>query len=128
MTEHNSIESLLQEADNLLAGGDWEGARELYRQAVGLEPNDIAIRERVLEAAKQALDFQVIIGQDMALAELFVAGDEADKAIDSYKDILNLEKFAQNSGIHGSQLSDIQNLVAQVKPEIFAMSSLGNVT
>ena len=124
MTEHNSIESLLQEADNLLAGGDWEGARELYRQAVGLEPNDIAIRERVLEAAKQALDFQVIIGQDMALAELFVAGDEADKAIDSYKDILNLEKFAQNSGIHGSQLSDIQNLVAQVKPEIFAKTGV----
>lgn len=120
MTDRSNMESLIQQADELVGAGNWEEAREIYKQVVSQDPNDVNIRESVLSAAKKALDFQVIISQDMALAELFAAEGEAEKAIDSYKDILNLEKMAQSQGINGDRLSEIQNLVAQVKPEIFA--------
>ncbi len=124
MTDRSEIEALIQEAEESMAADNWEGAREIYKQVVSQDPNDVDVRERVLAAAKKALDFQVIIGQDMALAELFVANGEADKAIDSYKDILNLEKLAQSQGITGNKLANIQALVAQVKPEIFAKTGI----
>ena len=124
MTDRSEIEALIQEAEESMAADNWEGAREIYKQVVSQDPNDVDVRERVLAAAKRALDFQVIIGQDMALAELFVANGEADKAIDSYKDILNLEKLAQSQGITGNKLANIQALVAQVKPEIFAKTGI----
>ena len=107
MTDRSEIEALIQEAEESMAADNWEGAREIYKQVVSQDPNDVDVRERVLAAAKKALDFQVIIGQDMALAELFVANGEADKAIDSYKDILNLEKLAQSQGITGNKLANI---------------------
>lgn len=124
MTDRSNIESLIKKADELMAANSWDEAREIYKQVVSIDPNDIDVRERVLSAAKQALDFQVIIGQDMALAELFVADGNAERAIESYKDILNLEKFAQSKGVRGGKLSDIQTSVAGVKPEIFAKTGM----
>ena len=69
MTDRSEIEALIQEAEESMAADNWEGAREIYKQVVSQDPNDVDVRERVLAAAKKALDFQVIIGQDMALAE-----------------------------------------------------------
>lgn len=124
MTDHSNIESLIQSADALVAEGNWGEAREVYKEAVSQDPNNIEIRERVLNAAKKFFDFQVVINQDMDLAELFVSGGNVERAIESYKDILNLEKYAQSNNIRGAKLSEIQTLVAQAKPEIFAKTGV----
>lgn len=124
MADHSSVETLIQNAEALIKDGRLDEARKLYKQAVEQNPEDVGIRESVLQATKKALDFQTVINQNMALAELFVARDETDRAIDSYKDILNLEKYAQNNGVRGAQLGEVQNLVARAKPEIFAKTGM----
>lgn len=120
MVEPNSSTALIQQADQLATSGQWEEARNLYHQAVEVADDGVEVYEHLLKVATNVGDYGEVISCNMAMAELFVQRGEGNLARYRYKEIINLEKFARNQGLKGTQLGEIQTLAAKVKPEIFA--------
>ncbi len=120
MADRKKIDTLIQQGDQLAAQGRWDQAMGAYGQALELAPEDVQLRDHILEAATRRGDYGEVISQCMALAELFAAQGEVDQAIERYKIIVNLEQSVRKKGFGGEEASEIQNRVAQVKPEIFS--------
>lgn len=120
MADRTQIEALIHQADGAAENGKWDEALSLYREALEIAPKDVETREHFLKSAVAVGDYAEVIGQNMALAELYVAAGDVSKARERYRDIINLEKFAREEGLQGAQLGEIQASVSQVKPEIFA--------
>jgi len=120
MPDRKKIEGLIQQGDQKAGQGRWDEALADYRQALELAPEDVGIRDHILEAATARGDYSEVVGQCMALAELFASRGEADQAVERYKVIVNLEQSLRKKGFGGEEAAEIQNKVAQVKPEIFS--------
>ncbi len=110
---------LIEQADQLASEARWNEARELYHQALQAHPGDMELHLHVLDMATQAGDYAEIISRNMAVAELCAQNGEYDAARSRYKDVIDLEQEARNGNARINP-SELVNLVAQVKPEIFA--------
>jgi tetratricopeptide (TPR) repeat protein len=65
------VSSLASQGDDALAGGDYSGAIEMYRQALTAKPNDAAIKAKVAKAkAAQKLEYE----------KQFAVGERAETA------------------------------------------------
>ena len=119
MADRRKIEALIQQGDQLAAQARWDQAMVAYRQVLDLAPEDLAVREHVLNAAARRGDYGEVISQCMALAELAASQGDEEEAIRRYQDVLNLEQSVRKKGFGGEEAAEIQGRVALVKPEIF---------
>lgn len=120
----NNLEQWIQHADTLATQGRWDDALAVYRKILEHEPRNLDVRERVISISIKKGDYQEVIHQHIDCAEIFRLEGDAEAAIDCYDKILRLEETVQNKGAsfrpgQGDDLSHVQALVAQVKPEIF---------
>ncbi len=120
----NTLEQWIQHADALATQGRWDDALAVYHRILEHDPRNLDVRERVISISIKKADYQEVIHQHMTCAEIFRVDGDPEAAIDCYDKILRLEETVQNKGAaikpgQGDDLSHVQALVGQFKPEIF---------
>lgn len=119
MADRRKIEALIQQADALAGQGKWDAALEIYRQVLESTPDDVQVREHVLNIAQKRGEYGEVVNQYMALAEIFASQGEDQEAMARYQEIQKLEESVRKKGFGPQEAAEIQARVAQVKPQIF---------
>lgn len=119
MADSSNSMAMIEQADGLAAEGDWAKAVNIYHSLMQESPQSVELQQHVLDMARQAGDYAEVIDRNMVIAELLVQQGEYDQARFRYKDVIDLEQEAKSGG-NQALANDLLNLIAQVKPEIFA--------
>lgn len=109
---------IARQAKELLRQGQWPQAMALYRQLIEHFPADLDLRRHVLLSAFKRKDYQEVLTQTLALAELAFAEGDVHAGLERYGEVLRLPELV--AGDQGPEAADhVAKLVEPLKADIY---------
>jgi tetratricopeptide (TPR) repeat protein len=113
------FDEYINEAQRYVAEGDYDGAIQMYKGALGEDPINEDIRREIINLNIRRGDYQQVIVEYFDWAEVCQAENEIDNAISTYREILNLENILVNTA-RDDEISD--EIITQIRETIQAAS------
>lgn len=120
MSEQSIIEQWIAHGNRLAAAGRWDEALDAYQKVSEHDQHNLEVRNHIISICIKKGDYQEVILQHIDCAEILTMQGQRQQAIERYEAILRLEETVQlNAQIKGDAVSQVRQLVAQYKPEIY---------
>lgn len=116
------IRQWIEHGNALATQGRWDEAIEAYQKVLEADPHNLDVRGYIINISIKKGDYNEVIHQHMDCAEIFHLQGDREAAIDRYEEILRLQETVESQGSSlraGDDVSQVQHLVGQVKPEIY---------
>ncbi|MFP4497504.1 MAG: tetratricopeptide repeat protein, partial [Vulcanimicrobiota bacterium] len=117
----NGFEEYVSEAQSLAAGGDTEGAIEMYKAALTENPTSEEVHREIINLTLEKHDFQQVIVEYFDWAEACQVDGEIDDAIRIYQEILELDSIL-HSKMEGYDPESVQEAISQIQEIIESAS------